>query len=152
MGEWNCCNQGGLGRDKGGGCRRRPEERLGRALQQVGERLQRLCHGWQETPVEIDEAQKSLQLFQIRGRREVLNGRDVAGQRDDARLGDHVTQELERGDSEHTLGRVDCEAVFLQHRKELGEMFQVFLHGGTGNEVVIQVCEHEGQMAKKSIH
>jgi hypothetical protein len=55
MGERNSGDQGSLGRDERLCGDRRPQERLGVPTKEVCERLQRLRHGGQESPIKIDE-------------------------------------------------------------------------------------------------
>ncbi len=112
------------------------------------ERFQGEGNSWEK----IDETKKTLELLDVRRRWAVLNGGDVPGERGDTRLIHHMTQKLERRNSEHTLSRIDGQTILLQDLKKLLEMQQVFFQGAAGNEVVVQVCENEWQVSKQLIH
>ena len=52
----------------------------------------------------------------------------------------------------YTLGGVDGEAVFLQDPEKLLQMEQMFFHVAAGNQVIVQVCENEREVAEQLIH
>jgi hypothetical protein len=91
MAKRNCGNQGGLGGDERGIGGGRPEQNLWRTFQQIRERLKSAGHRREETPVKIDETQKSLELFDVCRRRAVLHSGDVPGERGDTSLVHHMT-------------------------------------------------------------
>jgi hypothetical protein len=107
MGEGNGCDKCGLSCEKSRGGLGRPRQLFGISLQEVCERLEGAGDGRQKPPIEVDEAQKLLQLLDVSRRWEVLEGCDVLGERDQAILTDHVAQELQGGDRERTLGWVN---------------------------------------------
>ncbi len=59
-------------------------------------------------------------------------------------LVDAVTQELHSLSCTHTLCRVDLQAIFL--KDGLSKMVMVLLQGVAGDDVVVEVGEHEGQV------
>jgi hypothetical protein len=91
MAKRNSGNQGSLGGDESGFGGGRPEQDLRRTLQQIRERLKNAGHSGEETPVEVYEPKKTLQLFDVCRRRAVLNGGDVPGERGNTSLIHHMT-------------------------------------------------------------
>ncbi len=78
--------------------------------------------------------------------RKFTNGRHVPLERPEAVLVHPVAQELHGGGSEHTLRRVDLQAVLLKDDEDLPEMLVVCLQRAAGDDEVVQVAEHEGQV------
>jgi hypothetical protein len=91
MAKRNSGNQGSLGGDESGLGGGRPEQDLRRTFQQICEGLKNAGHSWEETPVEVNEPKKTLQLFDVRRRWAVLNGGDVPGERGNTSLIHHMT-------------------------------------------------------------
>ncbi len=63
----------------------------------------------------------------------------------DAVLVHPVSQEL-HGGGKHALHWVDLQAILLKDGEDLPEMLVVLLQGVAGDDDVIQVAEHEGQV------
>ncbi len=57
-----------------------------------------------------------------------------------------MSQELHGGGGEHTLCWVDLQAILLKDGEDLPEMLVVLLHGEAGDDDVVQVAEHEGEV------
>jgi hypothetical protein len=57
-----------------------------------------------------------------------------------------VSQELHSGGSEHAFCRVDLQAILLKDGEDLPEMLDVLLQAVAGDDDVVQVAEHEGQV------
>jgi hypothetical protein len=55
-------------------------------------------------------------------------------------------QKLHGGGGEHTLCRVDLQAVLLKDGEELPEMLDVLLQAVAGDDDVVQVAEHKGEV------
>ncbi len=72
--------------------------------------------------------------------------------RNNSGLRNHVSQEFHGCVRKGALGRVDRQAIFLQHLEELGEMLHVFFHGSAGNQMIVQVCENKREVTKQAIH
>ncbi len=67
-------------------------------------------------------------------------------ERPDAVLVHPVAQELDGGGSEHALCWVDLQAVLLKDGENLQEMLVMLLQRVAGDDEVVQVAEHEGQV------
>jgi hypothetical protein len=57
-----------------------------------------------------------------------------------------VSQELHGGGGEHALCRVDLKAVLLKDGEDLPEMLDVLLQAVAGDDDVVQVAAHEGEV------
>ena len=60
--------------------------------------------------------------------------------------------ETRRSRGKGAFGRVDYQAILLQDGEELLEVFQVFLQGAAGDDVVVEVGEDKGQVAEELVH
>ncbi len=67
-------------------------------------------------------------------------------ERADAVLVHPVSQELHGGVGEHALRWVDLQTILLKDCEDRPEMLVVLLQGVAGDDDVIQVAEHEGQV------
>jgi hypothetical protein len=67
-------------------------------------------------------------------------------ERPDAVLVHPVSQELHGGGGKHALRWVDLQAVLLKDGEDLPEMLVVLLQSVAGDDEVVQVAEHEGQV------
>jgi hypothetical protein len=85
-------------------------------------------------------------LFHILRGRKFTNGLHVPLERPDAVLVHPVAQELDDGGGKHALCWVNLQAVLLKDGEDLPEMLVMLLQCVAGDEVVIQVAEHEGQV------
>jgi hypothetical protein len=57
-----------------------------------------------------------------------------------------VSQELHGGGGEYALCRVDLQAALLKDGEDLPEMLDVLLQAVAGDDDVVQVAEHEGEV------
>jgi hypothetical protein len=108
--------------------------------------------GRNKTPVEVNDSQKTLQLFDVRRQGERFDGLQVGGEGGDTSLRNHVAEEIHGRLGKHALRRVYHQPILRQHNKQLPDVGLVFLQCSTRNEVVINVRENPGEAAKKAVH
>ena len=63
-----------------------------------------------------------------------------------------VSQELHGGSGQHALCWVDLQAILLKVGEDLPEMLAVLLQGVAGDDDVVQVAEHEGEVFEYAVH
>jgi hypothetical protein len=85
-------------------------------------------------------------LFHILRGRKFTNGLHVLLERPDAVLVHPVAQELNSCGVEHALRWVDLQAVLLKDGEDLPEMLVMLLQRVAGDDEVVQVAEHKGQV------
>ncbi len=122
----------------------RPKESFGCAPEEVCERFQNSGYAGKKSAIKIYQAEKPLELPQVRGGWEAVNSLHVAGERDNTTLTHHVPQELDGGGRESALGRINGESIFLQDFKDCVQMLKMLFHGGTSD----QVGKHERQVSE----
>jgi hypothetical protein len=88
------------------------------APEEVCERFQNSGYAGKKSAIKIYQAEKPLELPQVRGGWEAVNSLHMAGKRDNTTLTHHVPQELDGGGRESALGRINGESIFLQDFKE----------------------------------
>ncbi len=91
-------------------------------------------------------------MFHILRGGKITDGLRVPLERLHAVLVYSVSQELHGGGGEHTLCRVDLQAVLLKDGEDLPEMLDVLLQAVAGDDDVIQVAEDEGEVLEDAVH
>ncbi len=76
----------------------------------------------------------------------ITDGLYVPLEQSDAVLVHPVSQELHSGSGKHALRWVDLQAVLLKDGEDLPEMLVVLLQAVAGDDDVVQVAEHEGEV------
>ncbi|OBQ34759.1 MAG: hypothetical protein AN484_26535 [Aphanizomenon flos-aquae WA102] len=125
---------------------------LGAPFQGIGEGLQHSGDVGKEPAVEVDHAQKGLQLLHGVRLWKLLDRGDVVLERADAGGGDPVSQEVDRRLSKTALVDVEDQAVVLKTLKNLAEMSVVTLHVRGANDDVVQVGRGVLQVAEHAVH
>jgi len=144
----------------GGGHIGGEEKRSGLVGKGVSERTEDSGGLRDETAVEVDETEETLQVLEGGGGREIKNGGDMGLQGGDTGGGKVVTQKVEGGLGINTFGKVDAEAIGRRPAEAIGaedgekvaEMVGVIGGGGTGDKDVIEVDENVGEVLKEVIH
>jgi hypothetical protein len=135
--EWDGGHEGRFRLGEGGVRIRRPKELFGAAPEEVCERFQDASNGREEPAIKIYQAEKPLELPQVSGAREAGNSFHMTRERDDSTLTHHMPQKLDGGDCKGALGRVNGEAIIPQDFEKYPQMFQVFLHCCTSDQVIV---------------
>ena len=91
MRQGNCSYEGRFGRQERGRGGGRPFQRPGDAFQGISQLLQSPGNAGQESTVEVDHAEKLLELLDVTWLRKLFDGRDVALQRSNSVFIDPVT-------------------------------------------------------------
>jgi len=95
-----------------------------------------------ETAVEVNETEETLQILEGGGGWKIEDGGDMGLEGGDTGGGKVVTQEV----------KVDAEAVGAEDGEKVAEMVGVISDGGTGDEDVIEVDENVGEVLKEVVH
>ena len=114
-----------------------PGKSFGRANESVSERTENGGGVGNKTAVEVDKAEKTLELLDRGGLRIVCDSLDMRGEGCDACGGNMMAEEVNGGLGKRTFFRINQDAIGSKDGENLVKVLEMLLEGRTGNEDVI---------------